>query len=31
MVGLALLLGLFVIVTFNDIKVWVSGLLKLVN
>jgi regulator of sigma E protease len=31
MVGLALLLGLFVIVTFNDIKVWVSGLFKLVN
>jgi regulator of sigma E protease len=29
MVGLALLLGLFVIVTFNDIKTWISGLLKL--
>ena len=28
MVGLALLLGLFVIVTFNDIKLWV---LKFVN
>jgi regulator of sigma E protease len=29
MVGLALLLGLFVIVTFNDIKSWVSGFFKL--
>jgi regulator of sigma E protease len=28
MVGLALLLGLFVIVTFNDIKVWVLNLMN---